>query len=61
VSYQVIVDHQGEYAMETMCGALGVSVSGYYAWQRREPSAREQSDEELLQQIRAIHQDSRGL
>jgi putative transposase len=57
----MIADHQGEYAVETMCGALGVSVSGYYAWQKRGPSAREQSDEELLSHIRAIHQDSRGL
>jgi putative transposase len=57
----MIAEHQGEYAVETMCGALGVSVSGYYAWQNRGPSAREQSDEELLDHIRAIHQASRGL
>jgi putative transposase len=61
VSYQLIADHQGEYAVERMCGALGVSVSGYYAWHNRGPSAREQSDEELLTHIRVIHQDSRGL
>jgi transposase InsO family protein len=57
----MVADHQGEYAVETLCRALGVSVSGYYAWQNRLPSAREQSDEELLKQIRAIHHDSRGL
>jgi putative transposase len=57
----MIADHQGDYAVETMCGALGVSVSGYYAWLSRGPNAREQSDEELLAQIRGIHQDSRGL
>jgi putative transposase len=61
VSYEIIADHQGEYPVETMCGALGVAVSGYYAWRDREPSAREQRDKELLQQIRAIHQASRGL
>lgn len=61
MSYQMIADLQEEYPVETMCGALGVSVSGYYAWHNREPSAREQSDEELLTQIRTIHQDSRGL
>lgn len=61
MSYQMMADHQGEYPVETMCGVLGVSVSGYYAWHNRGPSAREQSDEELLAQIRTIHQDSRGL
>lgn len=61
MSYQVIAEHQGKYAVDTMCGALGVSVSGYYAWQKRGPSARAQSDEELLKAIRAIHQASRGL
>jgi len=57
----MIADLQEEYPVETMCGALGVSVSGYYAWHNRGPSVREQSDEELLTQIRTIHQDSRGL
>lgn len=50
-----------EYAVETMCRALGVSVSGYYAWCQRQPSAHQQRDAELLSHIRVIHQDSRGL
>jgi putative transposase len=57
----MIADHQAEYAVETMCRALAVSVSGYYAWLDRPPSARQQADDELLKQIRAIHHDSRGL
>jgi putative transposase len=57
----MIADHQGEYAVETMCGALGVSVSGYSAGQKQGPRARKQSDEELLTHIRTIHQNSRGL
>lgn len=61
MSYEMIADQQGKYPVETMCGALGVSVSGYYAWHSRGPSVREQSDEELLNHIRAIHQASRGL
>jgi putative transposase len=60
VSYEMIADLPGEYPVERMCGALGVSVSGYYAWQNRGPSAHEQSDEALLTRICAIHQDSRG-
>jgi putative transposase len=43
-----------------MCRVLGVSTSGYYAWRRRQPSARELSDAALLEKIRAIHRESRG-
>jgi putative transposase len=43
-----------------MCRLFGVSPSGFFAWQKRPPSARATSDAELLGQIRAIHQDSRG-
>jgi putative transposase len=34
--------------------------SGYYAWQSRPLSARAQADRELLEQIRRIHDRSRG-
>ncbi len=37
-----------------------VSSSGYYAWRKRKPSARAISDEALAEQMRAIHQWSRG-
>jgi putative transposase len=43
-----------------MCGLLGVSPSGFYAWKRRCGSQRTQSDAALLAQIRTIHQRSRG-
>ena len=57
----MINQHAGQYAIETMCSALGVSESGYYAWRKREPSAHEQEDQRILAAIRRIHQDSRGL
>lgn len=37
-----------------MCHVLGVSVSGYYDWQKREPSAHEREDGELAKQIHRI-------
>ncbi len=43
----------------TMCRVLGVSPSGYYAWDSRPPSARARADEALLIQIRSIHARSR--
>lgn len=57
----MINQHEGQYAIETMCAALGVSESGYYAWRKREPSAHEQEDQRILAAIRRIHQDSRQL
>lgn len=42
-----------------MCRVLGVSESGYYAWRKRGPSARAMANEVLLEQIRAIHRQSR--
>jgi putative transposase len=52
--------HQAHYSVRTMGRLLGVSPSGYYAWARRPRSKRAQSDEKLLEQIRSIHQRSRG-
>ena len=42
------------------CRVLGVSTSGFYDSQTRPPSAREVADAELVSEIRAIHQMSRG-
>ena len=42
-----------------MCRVLEVSVSGYYAWRQRAPSARQQADAELVEQIRNVHKQSR--
>ena len=43
-----------------MCQVLNVSTSGYYDWQERPPSKREQQDKILLRQIQKIHQAGRG-
>lgn len=61
MSYQIIAELHGLCAVETMCRALEVSVSGYYAWRQRQPSAHQLRDVDLLGHIRTIHADSRGL
>ena len=43
-----------------MCKVLEVSRSGFYAWVRRDESARTRADRELADEIRAIHEKSRG-
>ena len=41
-----------------MCGALGVSRGGFYAWLTRPPSHRSRSDEELSAKVRTSFIDS---
>lgn len=43
-----------------MCRLLSVSRSGYYAWKRRPPSAREQSDRLLAVEIKRVFDDEKG-
>ena len=43
-----------------MCALFGVTRGGYYAWQRRQPSARDLADELLIEQVRQVHDNSRG-
>jgi putative transposase len=52
--------HQAAHAVPTLCRVVGVSASGYYAWQRRGESARARQDQQLLAQLRACHRQSRG-
>jgi len=52
--------NQATFRVVTMCHLLGVSPSGYYAWQGREPSRRAREDAALTERIRAFHKRSRG-
>jgi putative transposase len=42
-----------------MCRVLGVSRSGFHAWERRPPSPRALEDERLTERIREIHAANR--
>lgn len=53
-------EHRAAYSICVMCRVLDVSASGYYAWERREPSARARANERLLGRIQAVHAKSRG-
>lgn len=48
------------YPVSFMCGMLGVSRAGYYAWLVREPSARALKDEELTALITGIGKENKG-
>ena len=42
-----------------MCRVLLVRRSGYYAWQGRRLSARTQANKQLVERMRALHQQTR--
>jgi putative transposase len=44
----------------TLCRLLCVSRSGYYAWRTRPPSARTRANQELMRNIKEVHEESRG-
>jgi len=61
MSYQIIEANRAVGSVERLCRALGVSVSGYYAWHSRPPSEHQQTDVRLLKVIRTAYQAGRGL
>lgn len=61
MSYQIIETHREVGRVERLCRALGVSVSGYYAWRTRPLCQHQQTDAVLLTEIQAAYQASRGL
>ena len=52
--------HQAVHPVAPPGRVLGLSPSGYYAWRRRGPSPRAQTDAGLTERIPAIHTRSRG-
>jgi transposase InsO family protein len=61
MKYSFIAEHASRYPVERQCAALGVSVSGYYAWHKRTTSQHQAQDQCLLQHIEQLYQHSRGL
>jgi len=59
MKYLFVEKHQLDYAVRALCQALGVSRSGYYAWQVRQARGEEPQPKALLEHIRRIHKMSR--
>ena len=59
--YESISAHRKSYDVRTMCNALGVTRSGYYAWLHKPISSREQEDARLLRLIRTSVKVSHGV
>lgn len=53
--FAFIAKHRGIWPVAWMCGALGVSRSGFHAWLTRAPSQRARDDEQMGTKVRASH------
>jgi len=57
--YRFIAEHRTQWRVEEMCGVLEVSRSGFYAWQRRPPSAHAEETQRLDAAIRELFESSK--
>jgi putative transposase len=58
--FRLIDAKKAQHPVSLLCAVLGVSRAGYYAWKDRPACERRRRDRELLDQIRAIHEESRA-
>jgi transposase InsO family protein len=61
MKYAFIASQVSTFAVRVLCHVLDVSVSGYYAWHRRTPSAHEQADGVLRARICTAFRAGRGV
>jgi hypothetical protein len=57
--FRLIEAQRAQHSVSQLCGVLGVTRAGFYAWKRRGPSARELRDRELCALIERIFKRSR--
>jgi putative transposase len=58
--FRLIEAKRAQHPVSLLCGVLGVSRAGFYAWKDRPISPRERRDGELTALIRQIHDESDG-
>jgi len=60
MKFRFIHNHQKEWPVRLMCGVLGVSPAGYYAWRGRPESARAAANRKLLADVQRLHVQHQG-
>jgi len=56
--FRFIAAEKVNYSVVRLCQVLEVSTSGFYAWQRHQPSRRARVDATLTEDIRSVHDAS---
>jgi putative transposase len=56
--FRLIEAEKAQHPVSLLCGVLGVTRGGYYAWRRREPCKRKLEDERLAELIAQIFEQS---
>jgi putative transposase len=59
VKYGFIRAHQDQFSVLKMCAVLKVSRNGYYDWQDRPPSKRNQENQRAMVEIERVHERSK--
>jgi putative transposase len=59
--YRIVLAEKARTPVSMACELLGVSTSGFYAWASRAPSDRALSDAWLLEKIKTVHGENRGV
>jgi transposase InsO family protein len=58
--FRFVAAERATFPVRTLCRAVGVAASGFYAWLRRGPARREGADRGLRARVGAIFAASRG-
>jgi putative transposase len=58
MSFRLIEAERAQHPVSLLCGVLGVTRGGYYAWKRRRPSKHRREDERLARLITSIFEQS---
>ena len=61
MKFAFIREHRASFGVAVMCEVLDVAPAGYYAWLNRSQSPRAKRAAELTEQIRIVHEESRGV
>jgi putative transposase len=61
VKFAFVKEHRILWPVSAICRVLKVSRSGFFAWLKRKPPARQQRRTELIGKIKALYEQNRGL
>ena len=61
MAYRIVLAEKARTPVSVACDLLGVSTSGFYAWAGRAPSDRALADAWLIEKIKLVHGENRGV